>query len=61
MRKNVCYDNYYDFPFDAAIPKFTAHLCIEAFQIQTNAPKRECMTSELSREKQPLTDVLATF
>ena len=26
MRKNVCYDNYYDFPFDAAIPKFTAHL-----------------------------------
>ena len=29
MRKNVCYDNYYDFPFDAAIPKFTAHLCIK--------------------------------
>ena len=24
MRKNVCYDNYYGFPFDAGVPKFTA-------------------------------------
>ena len=38
MRKNVCYDNYYDFPFDAAIPKFTAHLCFLALTSKVDLP-----------------------
>ena len=53
MRKNVCYDNYYDFPFDTVIPKFTAHLCIKPnchMKITGSGERGDGMSEKLSPE-----------